>query len=391
MTNAALILAGGSGSRAGGQLPKQYQLIAGKALLHYTIDVFHKHPGINSIQVVVAKGDEEQFNTAISGLRGIRAPVIGGASRQESGYFGIEALAKQAPRNVLIHDAARPFVSRELISHVLTALDRHEAVVPALPVRDTLKRAPGGVVAGTVDREGLWAAQTPQGFRYDLIRRAHAQAREADCIDFTDDASIAEWAGAEVIVLPGEEANVKVTTAENMREAERRVIADLYQRCPDVRVGQGFDIHPFEPGQEVILCGVSIPHWARLRGHSDADAPMHALTDALLGSIGESDIGAHFPPSDVRWRNAASRIFLSHAVELIEKRGGFIANADITIICEAPKIAPHISAMREVLSRLIKVSPDRIGIKATTSEGLGFIGRGEGIAAFASATIRLPS
>jgi 2-C-methyl-D-erythritol 4-phosphate cytidylyltransferase/2-C-methyl-D-erythritol 2,4-cyclodiphosphate synthase len=390
MTNAAIVLAGGSGTRAGGQLPKQYQLVAGKALLRHTIEAFHKHPGIRSIQVVIAKGDEERYNTAITGLEGINAPVIGGATRQESGYFGIEALAKRAPQNVLIHDAARPFVSSKLISHVLAALDRHAAVVPALPVRDTLKCAPGGVIARTVDREGLWAAQTPQGFRYDLIRKAHTRAREANCSDFTDDASIVEWAGAEVVVVPGEEANVKLTTADNLKQAEGRLIGDRYQLCPDVRVGQGFDVHPFEPGDEVVLCGVSIPHHARLRGHSDADAAMHALTDALLGSIGEGDIGAHFPPSDARWKNAASAIFLSHAVELIEKRGGFIANADITIICEAPKIAPHISAMREILSRLMRVSPERIAIKATTSERLGFTGRGEGLAAFATAIVRLP-
>jgi 2-C-methyl-D-erythritol 4-phosphate cytidylyltransferase/2-C-methyl-D-erythritol 2,4-cyclodiphosphate synthase len=390
MINAAIILAAGSGTRAGGRLPKQYQSLAGKALLRHTIEAFCEHPGISLVQVVIAKGDEEQYNTAVMGLDGIEAPVVGGASRQESGFFGIETLAKRAPRNVLIHDAARPFVSSKLIDHVLAALDRHEAVVPALPVRDTLKRATGAVIAGTVDREGLWAAQTPQGFRYDLIRNAHARARQANCNDFTDDASIAEWAGAEVIVLFGEEANVKLTTAENMKQAEEWLIGDPYRRCPDVRVGQGFDVHPFEPGEQVVLCGVSIPHRARLRGHSDADAAMHALTDALLGSIGEDDIGAHFPPSDARWKNVSSAIFLTHVVELITKRGGFIASADITIVCEAPKIAPHIGAMRETLSRLMKVSPDRIAIKATTSEGLGFTGRGEGLAAFATTTVRLP-
>jgi 2-C-methyl-D-erythritol 4-phosphate cytidylyltransferase/2-C-methyl-D-erythritol 2,4-cyclodiphosphate synthase len=389
MTNAAVILAAGSGTRAGGAMPKQYQPIAGKPLLLHALEAFRRHPGINTVQVVISSGDEERYHELADNLE-INPPVIGGFTRQQSGHLGLEALARISPHNVLIHDAARPFVSQSLISHVLAHLDRHDGVIPAMPVSETLKRAMGGVIAGTVEREGLWAAQTPQGFRYELIRSAHARAAESGHVQFTDDAGVAEWAGMKVIVLPGEGSNVKLTTAEDMRLAEERLMRDRYRQCPDIRVGQGFDVHAFEPGEHVILCGVLIPYQKRLKGHSDADAPMHALTDALLGSIGESDIGTHFPPSDARWKGAASAIFLNHAVALIEKRGGFIVNADITIICEAPKIAPYIAGMRDSLSKTMKISPDRIAIKATTSEGLGFTGRGEGLVALATATVRLP-
>jgi 2-C-methyl-D-erythritol 4-phosphate cytidylyltransferase/2-C-methyl-D-erythritol 2,4-cyclodiphosphate synthase len=389
MTNTALILAAGSGSRAGGALAKQYQLIAGKPLLRHTLEAFCRHPAINSVHVVISAGDETRFKEVAFELE-VMPPVAGGATRQESGRLGLESLAGAPPHNVLIHDAARPFVSASLIDRVLAGLERHDGAIPAMPVTETLKRAPAGLIAGTVDREGLWSAQTPQGFRYSLIHEAHARAAAAGLAHFTDDAAVAEWAGIAVAVVPGEQANVKLTTSEDLRAADQRLARDRLQRCPDIRVGQGYDVHAYEPGDEVVLCGIAIPHRARLSGHSDADAPMHALTDALLGSIGESDIGTHFPPSDMRWKNAASAIFLRHAVGLIEKRGGFIANADITIICEAPRIAPHIPAMRANLSTILKLSADRVAIKATTSEALGFIGRGEGLAAFAIATVRLP-
>jgi 2-C-methyl-D-erythritol 4-phosphate cytidylyltransferase / 2-C-methyl-D-erythritol 2,4-cyclodiphosphate synthase len=389
MINAAIILAAGSGMRAGGAIPKQYQPIAGKPLLRHVLEVFRGHPGIDMVQAVIPSGDEERFREIAGGLD-INPPVVGGSTRQQSGRLGLEALAGNPPRNVLIHDAARPFVSQSLISQMLAHLDRHDAVIPAIPVSETLKRAVGGVISGTVEREGLWAAQTPQGFRYEVIRSAHARAAESADRQFTDDAAVAEWAGMKVIVLPGESNNVKLTTAEDMRLAEERIMRGRYRQCPDVRVGQGFDVHAFEPGGHVVLCGVRIPHQMRLKGHSDADAPMHALTDALLGSIGEGDIGTHFPSTDARWKGAASAIFLNHAVDLIEKRGGFIVNADITIICEAPKIAPYVAAMRDTLSKTMKISPDRIAIKATTSEGLGFTGRGDGLVALATATVRLP-
>ncbi len=388
MTNTALILAAGSGSRAGGALAKQYQLIAGKPLLRHTLEAFCRHPKVDGVRVVIAAGDEARFKTVASELDTTR--VVGGATRQESGRLGLESLAGTPPRNVLIHDAARPFVSASLIDRVLAELERHHAAIPAMPVTETLKRAPAGLIAGTVDREGLWSAQTPQGFRYGSICEAHSRAAAAGLAHFTDDAAVAEWAGMEVAVVEGEPANVKVTTFEDLRAADQRLTRDRLQHCPDIRVGQGYDVHAYEPGDRVVLCGIAIPHHARLAGHSDADAPMHALTDALLGSIGEGDIGTHFPPSDMQWKNAASAIFLRHAARLIEKRGGFIANADITIICEAPRIAPHIPAMRANLSEILKLSPDRVGIKATTSEALGFIGRGEGLEAFAIATVRLP-
>jgi 2-C-methyl-D-erythritol 4-phosphate cytidylyltransferase / 2-C-methyl-D-erythritol 2,4-cyclodiphosphate synthase len=388
MTNTALLLAAGSGSRAGSALAKQYQLIAGKPLLRHTLEAFSRHPKVDAVRVVIAAGDEARFKAVASDLD--TTPVIGGATRQESGRLGLESLAGTPPRNVLIHDAARPFVSASLIDKVLAGLERHQGAIPAMPVTETLKRAPAGLIAGTVDREGLWSAQTPQGFRYGSICEAHSRAAAAGLAHFTDDAAVAEWAGIAVAVVEGEPANVKVTTSEDLRAADQRLTRDRLQHCPDMRVGQGYDVHAYEPGDRVVLCGIAIPHHARLAGHSDADAPMHALTDALLGSIGESDIGTHFPPSDMQWKNAASAIFLRHAAGLIEKRGGFIANADITIICEAPRIAPHIPAMRANLSEILKLSPDRVGIKATTSEALGFIGRGEGLEAFAIAAVRLP-
>jgi 2-C-methyl-D-erythritol 4-phosphate cytidylyltransferase/2-C-methyl-D-erythritol 2,4-cyclodiphosphate synthase len=389
LTNAVLILAAGSGTRAGGAIAKQYQLIAGKPLLRHTLEAFCGHPEVDSVQVVIPPGEEAGFG-AVAAELDINRPVAGGATRQDSGRLGLEALAPAPPRNVLIHDAARPFVSASLISAVLAGLKENDGAVPAMPVTETLKRAPQGRIAGTVDRAGLWAAQTPQGFRYGPIREAHRRAAAAGLNHFTDDAAVAEWSGMAVIVVPGEQANIKLTTSEDMQLADRRLSRDRLQRCPDVRVGQGYDVHGFVSGDGVILCGVAIPHHARLSGHSDADAAMHALTDAIYGSIGEGDIGTHFPPSDPRWKGAASSIFLQHAIGLVEARGGFVANADITIICEAPRIAPHIPAMRAHLSAILKLAPDRIAIKATTSEGLGFTGRGEGLAAFATVTVRLP-
>jgi 2-C-methyl-D-erythritol 4-phosphate cytidylyltransferase / 2-C-methyl-D-erythritol 2,4-cyclodiphosphate synthase len=389
VTTAVVILAAGSGTRAGGGLPKQYQTIAGKPLLRLTLEIFCRHPGVHLVQPVISKGDEGLFKEISGGLN-VNTPAIGGATRQQSGHLGLEALAAHGPQKVLIHDAARPFVSPILISDVVAALDQHEAAIPAMPIMETLKRAPSGVIAGTVERQDLWAAQTPQGFRFEAIRRAHRQAAKSGHGHFTDDAAVAEWAGMKVIVLPGERSNVKLTTADDMRRAEELIMRDRYQQCPDIRVGHGFDVHAFKLGDHVVLCGVRIAHTAGLEGHSDADAPVHALTDALFGSIGEADIGTHFPPSDAQWKGAGSSIFLSHAVALIEKRGGFITHADLTIVCEAPRVAPHIAAMRSNLCKILKVSADRIGIKATTSEGLGFTGRGEGLAAFATATVRLP-
>ncbi|MDP4823842.1 MAG: 2-C-methyl-D-erythritol 2,4-cyclodiphosphate synthase, partial [Aestuariivirgaceae bacterium] len=295
-----------------------------------------------------------------------------------------------SPTTVLIHDAARPFVSHAIIAQVIAALDRHEGVIPALPVTDTLKRAPGGLITSTVSRESLWGAQTPQGFRFREILAAHRRAQSEGLGHLTDDAAVAEHAGLSVGIVPGEAANRKLTTMDDIMEADRQFLRASIDRLPDVRVGQGFDVHAFEPGNHVVLCGVKVPHNMRLKGHSDADVAMHALTDAILGAISEGDIGQHFPPSDMQWKGAESAIFLRHASGLVSNRGGMIAHTDITIVCEEPRIGPHVSAMRTSLSEILAMPTQRVAVKATTSEQLGFTGRREGIAAFATATVRLP-
>jgi 2-C-methyl-D-erythritol 4-phosphate cytidylyltransferase/2-C-methyl-D-erythritol 2,4-cyclodiphosphate synthase len=389
MTVAVVIVAGGSGIRAGGERPKQYQLIGGKPLIWWTIQAFASHPGVSHVQVVIAGDHQDMYAEAAAGFD-ILPPVEGGSTRQESCLRGLEALESHDPKVVLIHDAARPFASRDLISHVIAWLERHPAVLPGLPVIETLKKAPGGIVATTVDRTSMWTAQTPQGFDYAAILTAHRKVAAEGIDTLTDDAAVAEHAGIPVTMIPGRIENRKVTTSEDLALADRlmstRALADL----PDIRVGQGFDIHPFTEGSAVTLCGVTIPHDRKLAGHSDADAALHALTDAILGAIGKGDIGTHFPPSDAQWKNAASSIFLAKAVELVRTRGGLIANADITIIAEAPRIAPHLGAMKEALSAVLGIAPDRIAIKATTAEKLGSLGRSEGIAALAVAIVRLP-
>ena len=389
MTVAAVVVAGGSGLRAGGEKPKQYQLIGGRPVIWWTLKAFLEHPGVSHVQAVIGEGHDEIFAESSLGLK-LPPPVTGGNTRQESCRIGIECLASQKPSKVLIHDAARPFVSQDLISHVIAWLDRFPAVVPGMPVAETLKLAPGGIVSRTVERSGMWTAQTPQGFVYDQILAAHRKAKAEATANLTDDASVAETAGIAVSMIPGRLENRKLTTAEDITLADRDLNQRLFDQLPDVRTGQGIDIHPFEPGDGVTLCGVKIPYEMKLKGHSDADAAMHALTDAILGSIGEGDIGTHFPPSDPQWKGAPSRIFLEKAVALVEERGGRISNVDVTILAEQPKIAPHLSAMKEVLAPLLHVGPDRIAIKATTMERLGAIGRREGILASAIATVRLP-
>lgn len=389
MTTAAIIVAAGTGSRVGGDIPKQYQLLGGMPVLRMTTLAFARHPAVDRIQLVIGDGHEPLCRQALEGLD-LPPPVLGGTTRQASVRHGLEALAANPPGRVLIHDAARPFVSSVLISRVISALDSHPAAIPGLPVADTLKRVEDDLVRTTFNRAGLMAVQTPQGFRYDLIRAAHRRAAEEQVTDMTDDSSIAEWAGLTVAVVAGAPENRKLTTAGDLSEAACRLSAEAMLATGDIRVGQGFDVHGFEPGDGVTLCGVRIPHDQRLRGHSDADAPLHAVTDAILGAIGEGDIGVHFPPSDPQWRGADSAVFLRHAMQLLATRGGLIANIDITIVAEAPKIAPHVAAMRERLSAILGIKGDRIGIKATTSETLGFTGRREGLVAMATATVRLP-
>ncbi len=389
MTVAAVIVAGGSGLRAGGEKPKQYQLIGGKPVIWWTLKAFLDHPGIARVQPVIGEGHEAMFAESVAGLD-VPLPVIGGPTRQESCRIGVEAVERHQPFKVLIHDAARPFVSHDLISHVIAWLERFPAVIPGIPVAETLKFAPGGIVARTVDRAGIWTAQTPQGFAYDAILAAHRKAQTEATANLTDDASVAEQAGIAVSMIAGRLDNRKLTSAEDIEIANRDMMRRKFENLPDIRVGQGIDVHPFENGDAVILCGVVIPFDQRLKGHSDADAALHALTDAILGAIGEGDIGTHFPPSDPQWKGAPSSVFVKRAMELLEAKGGLIANVDITILAEAPKIAPHVAAMKAVLAPLLRLEPSRIAIKATTMEKLGAIGRREGIMAFATATVRLP-
>ncbi len=337
---------------------------------------------IAGVLVAIRPEDRKLFDQALSGLS-LLPPVPGGAERQDSVRLGLEALAARKPDRVLIHDGARPFPDAAVIDRVIDGLDRAPAAIPALPLGDTIKRVADGRVLETIDRAQLWRAQTPQGFHFDAILAAHRQMAGRV---LTDDAAVAEAAGIAPLIVAGSEENLKVTTAEDLATAERLLAA----RQADVRVGQGFDVHPFGPGDHVMVCGVAIPHEVAPVGHSDADVGLHALTDAVLGAIGAGDIGMHFPPSDPRWRGASSDRFLAYAATLVRQRGGSIAAVDVTIICERPKIAPHRDRMIERVAEILEISSDRVSIKATTTERLGFTGRGEGIAAQAVATIRLP-
>jgi 2-C-methyl-D-erythritol 4-phosphate cytidylyltransferase / 2-C-methyl-D-erythritol 2,4-cyclodiphosphate synthase len=388
--NAAIIVAAGSGVRAGLQhgRPKQYCSAGGEAVLCRTLRAFLEHPAVHHVLTVVRAGDEALYEEAVAGLSSekLMKPVPGGASRQLSVSAGLEALAGLAPDAVLIHDAARPFISGDCIARTIAALDLSDGAIAAAPVTDTLKRGEGGRIAGTVSRAGLWRAQTPQTFHYAKIRSAHSAAAKAVGADFTDDAAIAEWAGLCVALVENTSENMKITTAGDLVMAEL-IAAGGNAAMPDVRCGAGFDVHAFEEGDHVTLCGVKIPHSQGFKAHSDGDAGLHALTDALLGTVGAGDIGDHFPPSDPQWRGADSTIFLKHAAELVQERGGRVTNADITLICERPKIGPHREAMCRRVAELLGIARERVSVKATTSEGLGFTGRREGIAAMATATV----
>jgi len=378
----ALVVAAGRGTRFGGTLPKQYLPLAGSTVLHHAVAGFAAHPRIAGVQVVIRPEDGNEFERAMRGVS-VLPPVPGGAERQDSVRLGLEALAPQAPERVLIHDGARPFPDAGLIDRVLDGLDREAAAIPALPLGDTVKRVADGRIVETVDRSQLWRAQTPQGFHFAAILAAH---RAAVGRVLTDDAAVAEAAGIRPLIVAGSDDNLKVTTAADLAAAERLIAA----RLADVRVGQGFDVHPFGPGDHVMICGLRVPHEAGLVGHSDADVGLHAITDAVLGAIGAGDIGMHFPPSDPRWRGASSDQFLRHAAGLVRQRGGVIAAVDLTIIGERPKISPHRAGMVERIAAILGLAPDRVSVKATTTERLGFTGRGEGLAAQAVATVRLP-
>jgi 2-C-methyl-D-erythritol 4-phosphate cytidylyltransferase / 2-C-methyl-D-erythritol 2,4-cyclodiphosphate synthase len=378
----ALIVAAGRGSRFGGTLPKQYLPLGGGTVLRHAVAAFAAHPRIAAVQVVIRDEDRALFDAAVTGLM-LLPPVLGGGERQDSVRLGLEALTAWDPARVLIHDGARPFPDSTLIDRVIDALDTAPAAIPSLPLGDTIKRVADGLVRETVDRSQLWRAQTPQGFHFGPILAAH---RAAAGQILTDDAAVAEAAGLAPRIVAGSEDNLKVTTAQDLAAAERL----LASRLVDVRVGQGFDVHPYGPGDHVMVCGIAIPHEVAPVGHSDADVGLHALTDAVLGAIGAGDIGMHFPPSDARWRGASSDRFLAYAAALVRDRGGDIAAVDVTIICERPRIAPHRDRMIERLAEILGIAPGRVSVKATTTEGLGFTGRHEGIAAQAVATVRLP-
>ncbi|MDB5594005.1 MAG: 2C-methyl-D-erythritol 2,4-cyclodiphosphate synthase [Hyphomicrobiales bacterium] len=387
---AVVLVAAGRGLRAGGLIPKQYAQIAGKPLLAHTIEALASLGA--PIQAVIAAGDEDLFASAVASLSSVsrnllRKPVLGGDTRQASVMAGLEALATAPPAIVLIHDGARATPGAPLLRRAIRAAREHGAAVPALTPTDTIKRVDAqGRTLATLDRNTLRAIQTPQAFRFDLIRAAHASAALAALADFPDDAAVAEWAGHPVICFDGEAQNMKVTRPEDFLSLEKGLLAD----CPDIRTGQGYDVHAFGPGDHIWLGGVKIAHDHALVGHSDADVLMHAVTDALLGALADGDIGSHFPPSNPQWKGASSDIFLRHAVDLVAARGGLIAHIDGTVICEMPKVGPHRDAIRARLAEICGLSLDRIAVKATTSEKLGFTGRREGIAAMAIATVRLP-
>jgi len=380
MNVAALIVAAGRGSRAGPGAPKQYRQLAGEPVLRRTLSAFATHPLISSVMAVIHEDDREAYGLASVDLPKLLDPCPGGATRQASVRAGLERLAASPPDYVLIHDGARPLVSAGLIADCISALAEHAGALAALTVTDTIRRATAQGLAGeTVDRTGLWRAQTPQAFRFGAILDAH---RRASGDDFTDDVAVAAAAGIGVVMVEGDEDNIKITSAEDIRRAER-----IIMRGGDVRTGTGFDVHRFGPGDHVWLCGVKVPHAFGLVGHSDADAGLHAITDAILGAIGAGDIGKHFPPSDPRWKGASSDIFLAHAATLAREAGARISNVDLTLICEQPKIGPHAAAMRKRIAEILSVDVSRVSVKATTTEGLGFTGRGEGIAAQALATL----
>ncbi len=378
----ALVVAAGRGSRLGGALPKQYLDLGGKKLLRHALDSLTSHGGISSVRVVFDPSDAALYEQATQGLD-LLAPVAGGSKRQDSVRLGLESLAALNPARVLVHDGARPFLDARLVDRVLAALDQAPAAIPALPVLDTVKRGEDGVISQTLDRANLWRAQTPQGFRYKEILAAH---RGVIGEDLPDDAAVAERAGLPVRLVEGSEDNIKVTTADDLTRAARI----LAGRLGEVRTGQGFDVHAFGPGDHLWLCGVKVPHDQALVGHSDADAGLHALTDAILGALGAGDIGVHFPPSDAQWRGAPSHKFLRHAANLVKQAGGAISHVDLTLICERPKIGPHRAAMVKRVAEILELDEKRVSVKATTTEQLGFTGRGEGIAAQAVATLRLP-
>ncbi len=387
-----LVVAGGRGVRLGADLPKQYLNCAGRPLIVHTLEALATCYPFGATTVVIGADDRPLYDQAVAHLAPSAAaalgpPAIGGATRQQSVLAGLEALAQAEPDIVLIHDAARPFPSVNLVARAIEAAERHGAAAPGTAMSDTIKQVDAeGRVLATPPRSTLRAVQTPQAFRFPLILDAHRRAAATGVRDLTDDVAVAEWAGAPAYVFEGDPLNVKVTTMQDLAA----VAARLGANSGETRVGQGFDVHAFAPGDHVWLCGIRIAHSAALSGHSDADVGLHALADALYGALAEGDIGQHFPPSDPQWKGTASKVFLAHAAERVRVRGGAIVHCDVTLICEAPKIGPHREAMRARVAEIAGLDVGRVAVKATTSERLGFTGRGEGIACLATATVRLP-
>jgi 2-C-methyl-D-erythritol 4-phosphate cytidylyltransferase/2-C-methyl-D-erythritol 2,4-cyclodiphosphate synthase len=377
MRLAAILVAAGSGSRFGAEIPKQFLRLAGKPVLRHCAEALARE-----VDLLLPVGDAAPICDALTGIAHL-PPVAGGATRQDSVRLGLEALATQTPDIVLVHDAARPMIPAGTIPALLAALKTTPGAIPALPVADTLKRADRGGITATVPRDGLYRAQTPQAFRFPVLLAAH---RAGIGVSATDDASLLEAAGEAVAIVPGSEDNIKLTYADDLPRLERIMNAHLIPR-----VGTGFDVHVLEAGRPLMLCGVTVPHDKGLAGHSDADVGIHALCDAIYGALAEGDIGRHFPPSEANWKDADSARFLVHAGKRIAARGGRLANADVTLICERPKIAPHAAAMMARLAAILGVDTSLISVKATTTERLGFTGRGEGIAAQAVATVLLPA
>jgi 2-C-methyl-D-erythritol 4-phosphate cytidylyltransferase/2-C-methyl-D-erythritol 2,4-cyclodiphosphate synthase len=387
-----VVVAGGRGVRLGADRPKQYLSCSGRPLIVHTLEALTASFPFSAVTVVIGPDDQALYDEAVAHLTASAAaalgpPAIGGGTRQQSVLSGLEALAAAEPEIVLIHDAARPFPSVALVARAIEAAKRHGAAAPGTAMSDTVKQIDvDGRVLATPPRSALRAVQTPQAFRFPLILAAHRRAAAAGVSDLTDDVAVAEWAGSPAYVFEGDPANIKVTTMQDLEAAEARLAAS----SGETRVGQGFDVHAFAPGDHVWLCGLRIAHSAALSGHSDADVGLHALADAIYGALADGDIGQHFPPSDPQWKGTASKVFLAHAAERVRARGGVIVHLDATLICEAPKIGPHRDAMRARVAEIAGLDIGRVAVKATTTERLGFAGRGEGIACLATATVRLP-
>ncbi len=380
--NIALILAAGRGHRLSKKTPKQYLDVGGITILRRAVNVFLENPTIDLIQVIIHPDDRDLYEAAVGDL-GLPEPVHGGKTRQNSVLNGLEAIGIHFPEYVYIHDAARPFLDQKTLNSLIYEVEKSGAAIPALRIKDTIKCINKETIDSTLDRDYLYRAQTPQAFRYKAIFMAH---RRFENSNFTDDSAIAEKAGLKVRIIEGLENNFKITTKDDLNKATKMTKKDY----TDVRIGYGLDVHAFDKGDHVILGGIKIPHTRALKGHSDADVVIHAITDAVLGAIAAGDIGDHFPPSDPKWKNVNSDIFLKHAVKLVAEKKGIINFVDVTIVCENPKIGPHRDSMRSNISKIINLDVERVSVKATTTEKLGFTGKGQGIMAHAITTIKLP-